>query len=98
VLAPRGMMVLFGQSSGPVPPIDPQVLARRGSLFLTRPTLGAYVATRDDLLARARDLFTWIAAGKLHVRIDRVYPLAEAADAHRALIGRQTTGKLVLVP
>jgi NADPH2:quinone reductase len=98
VLAPRGMMVLFGQSSGPVPPVDPQILARRGSLFLTRPTLGAYVTTREDLLARARDLFTWIAEGKLHVRIDHVYPLAKAADAHRALIGRQTTGKLLLVP
>jgi len=97
VLAPRGMMVLFGQSSGPVDPVDPQILNRKGSLFLTRPTLAHYVATRDELLSRSRDLFTWIAAGELHVRIGAEYPLADAADAHRALEGRRTTGKVVLL-
>ncbi|NUO63662.1 MAG: quinone oxidoreductase [Gemmatimonadaceae bacterium] len=97
VLAPRGMMVLFGQSSGPVPPIDPQILNRKGSLFLTRPTLGHYVATRDELLHRARELFAWIAAGELQVRIGAEFPLAEAFEAHRALEGRQTTGKVVLL-
>ncbi len=98
ILAPRGMMVLFGQSSGPVAPIDPQLLNRKGSLFLTRPTLAHYVATRDELLSRARDLFSWIAAGELDVRIGAEFPLAEAAEAHRALEGRRTTGKVVLVP
>lgn len=96
VLAPRGMMVLFGQSSGPVAPLDPQILNRKGSLFLTRPTLGHYVATRDELLWRARELFTWIAAGELQVRIGAEFPLSEAAEAHRALEGRRTTGKVVL--
>lgn len=96
VLAPRGMMVLFGQSSGPVAPLDPQILNRKGSLFLTRPTLGHYVATRDELLWRARELFAWIAAGELQVRIGAEFPLSEAADAHRALEGRRTTGKVVL--
>lgn len=98
VLAPRGMMVLFGQSSGPVDPIDPQLLNRKGSLFLTRPSLGHYVATRDELRWRASDLFTWIADGELKVRIGAEYPLERAADAHRALEGRRTTGKLLLVP
>jgi NADPH2:quinone reductase len=98
VLAPRGMMVLFGQSSGPVSPLDPQILNRKGSLFLTRPTLGHYVATRDELLWRARELFTWIAAGELQVRIGAEFPLSDAADAHRALEGRRTTGKVVLRP
>jgi NADPH:quinone reductase len=96
VLAPRGMMVLFGQSSGPVAPFDPQLLNRKGSLFLTRPTLGHYVATRDELLWRARELFTWIAAGELQVRIGAEFALSDAADAHRALEGRRTTGKVVL--
>lgn len=96
VLAPRGMMVLFGQSSGPVPPLDPQLLNRKGSLFLTRPTLGHYVATRSELLARAGDLFAWIASGELDVRIGGEYALADAQNAHRALEGRQTTGKLLL--
>ncbi len=93
----RGMMVLFGQSSGPVAPVDPQILNRKGSLFLTRPTLAHYVATRDELLWRARELFAWIAAGELHVRIGAEFPLAEVADAHRALEGRRTTGKVVLL-
>ena len=98
VLASRGMMVLFGQSSGPVAPIDPQVLNQKGSLFLTRPTLGHYVATRSELLERAKDLFEWVARGELSVRIGAEFPLAKAADAHRALEGRQTTGKVILLP
>ncbi len=98
VLRPRGYMVLFGQSSGAAPPIDPQVLNARGSLFLTRPTLAHYARTRDELLWRANDLFSWIASGELSVRIDRTLPLAEAAEAHRALESRRTTGKLLLVP
>ena len=89
-------MVLFGQSSGPVAPLDPQELNRRGSLFLTRPTLGHYVATRDELLGRAGDLFDWIARGELEVRVDAELPLADAAEAHRRLEGRGTTGKLLL--
>lgn len=97
VLAPRGMMVLFGQSSGPVPPIDPQVLNQLGSLFLTRPTLGNYIATRDELLARAGDLFEWLAARELDVRIGAKFALADVGEAHRALEGRRTTGKVLLV-
>src|SRR5450432_303967 len=95
-LRPRGTLALFGQSSGPVPPFDPNILNGKGSLFLTRPSLGHYLPTRDELLWRAGDVLQWIAAGKLKLRIDRTYPLAEAAAAHRALEGRQTTGKLVL--
>jgi NADPH2:quinone reductase len=90
------MMVLFGQSSGPVAPIDPQMLNQKGSLFLTRPTLAHYVATRDALLTRARDLFDLIGAGELAVRIGAEFPLSAAADAHRALEGRQTSGKVLL--
>jgi NADPH2:quinone reductase len=97
-LRPRGMMVLFGQSSGPVPPVDPQVLNRKGSLYLTRPTLGNYIATREELSARATDLFRWIVEGSLPVRIDRTYPLGEAAQAQAALEGRKTTGKVLLLP
>jgi NADPH:quinone reductase len=97
-LAPRGMMVLFGQSSGPVGPFDPQVLNTRGSLFLTRPSLGAYIATRDELLQRAGEIASWILAGELRLRIEREIPLGEAAEAHRLLEGRKTTGKVVLVP
>lgn len=96
LLRPRGMMVLFGQSSGPVEPVDPQLLNAKGSLFLTRPTLGHYVADRDELLWRAGDLFTWIAAGELSVRIGAEFPLADVAEAHRALEGRRTTGKVLL--
>jgi NADPH2:quinone reductase len=91
-------MVLFGQSSGPVAPVDPQVLNGKGSLFLTRPTLGHYTATRDELLGRASDLFRWVGQGELRVSIDRTYPLAEAAEAHRALDGRVTQGKVLLIP
>ena len=96
VLAPRGTMALFGQSSGPVAPVDPQVLNQKGSLFLTRPTLAHYTATRDELLWRAKELFDWISRGELSVRIGGEYALADVADAHRALEGRQTTGKVVL--
>lgn len=97
-LRPRGMLVLYGQSSGAVGPLDPQALAARGSLFLTRPTIHHYVATREELLSRARELFAWMLEGKLSVRIDRTFPLADAAEAHRALEGRATTGKLLLIP
>jgi NADPH2:quinone reductase len=97
-LLPRGMLVLFGQSSGPVPPLDPQVLSSKGSLFLTRPTLPHYVATREELLARANELFQWIQNDSLQVRLDRQYRLDDAAEAHRALEGRQTTGKVLLIP
>ena len=96
-LRPRGYLALFGQSSGPVPPFD---LARlsRGSLFITRPGLGHHAANREELMERAGDLFEWIAAGTLKLRIDRTFPLQDAADAHRALEGRQTTGKVLLIP
>ena len=97
-LRPRGYLVLFGQASGPVEPIDPQVLNAKGSLYLTRPTLGHYVATRDELLWRASDLFGWIAAHELEVQIDRTFPLSQAADAHRYIEGRRTRGKLLLIP
>lgn len=96
LLAPRGMMVLFGQSSGPVAPIDPQLLNQKGSVFLTRPTLAAYTASREELLWRAGELFAWIGAGELSVRIGAEYPLAGAAEAHRALEGRRTTGKVLV--
>lgn len=98
VLAPRGLLALFGASSGPVDPFDPQRLAGGGSLFLTRPTLVHYIATREELNRRASDLFGWIAAGQLQLRIGHEYALKDAADAHRALEGRQTTGKVILIP
>lgn len=98
ILRPRGFMVLFGQSSGAVPPLDPQVLNAKGSLFLTRPSLGHYTQTREELLERAGDLFHWIAQGKLDVRVDRVLPLSQAAAAHTALESRATTGKVLLEP
>jgi NADPH:quinone reductase len=97
-LRPRGYLVLYGQSSGAVPPLDPQLLNRYGSIFLTRPSLGHYIASREELLWRAGDLFDWLASGRLEVRIDRRFPLAEAAEAHRYLEGRQTKGKLLLLP
>lgn len=96
VLAQRGMMVLFGQSSGAVSPLDPQVLNQKGSLFLTRPTLAHYIATRAELLARTADLFAWITAGQLDVRIGAEFDLTDVANAHRALEGRRTTGKVLL--
>jgi NADPH2:quinone reductase len=95
-LRPRGTLALFGQSSGPVPPFDPNILNAKGSLFLTRPGLPNHILTREELLWRAGDVLNWIEDGKLKLRIDRTYPLAQAADAHRALEGRHTTGKLLL--
>jgi len=97
-LAHRGMMVLYGQSSGPVGPFDPQVLSQKGSLFLTRPTLVHYIATRAELVAQAGELLGWIKQGTLKVRIDRELSLAQAAEAHRLLEGRKTTGKVLLIP
>jgi NADPH2:quinone reductase len=96
-LAPRGMLVLFGQSSGAVAPFDPQVLNAKGSLFLTRPNLAHYVSTRDELLARAGDVLGWVQSGKLKLRIGATYKLRDAAEAHRALEGRATTGKVMLL-
>jgi NADPH:quinone reductase len=98
VLRPRGMMALFGGSSGAVPPFDPITLTQRGSLFLTRPSLNNYIATREELLARSGAVFGMIADGKLKLRIEHTYPLAEAQRAHRDLEGRKTTGKLQLIP
>jgi len=98
VLATRGMMVLFGQSSGRVEPLDPQLLNQRGSLFLTRPTLAHYVASRAELERRSGDVFRWVQDGTLSVRIDTEYPLARAAEAHIALASRRTTGKVLLIP
>jgi NADPH2:quinone reductase len=97
-LRPRGYLALFGQSSGPVPPFDLGKLATKGSLFVTRPTLLHYMSDRRELLERAGDLFNWIASGKLKLRIDKTFPLAEAAQAHRELEGRRTTGKVILLP
>jgi NADPH2:quinone reductase len=97
-LAMRGYMVLYGQSSGPVGPLDPQVLNAKGSLFLTRPTLVHYIATRDDLVRRAGEVLGWIQKGELKIRIGATFPLAEAARAHQDLEGRRTTGKVLLIP
>jgi len=91
-------MVLFGQSSGPVPPFDPILLNQKGSLYVTRPGLPHYTANREELLWRAGEIMQWISEGSLTVRIDRVYPLEEAAQAHRALEARQTAGKVLLTP
>ena len=98
ILRPRGMMALFGGSSGAVPPFDPITLSQKGSLFLTRPTLNHYIATRGELDARADAIFEMIADKKLKLRIEHVYPLQEAQQAHRDLEGRKTTGKLLLIP
>lgn len=97
-LARRGMLVLFGQSSGPVEPFDPRRLAAGGSLFLTRPTIADYLGTREELVSRAEDVFTWIREGKLRLRAESEFPLADAIEAHRAVEGRRTTGKVVLIP
>ncbi len=94
----RGCMVLYGASSGAVPPLDPQVLNAKGSLFLTRPFLGHYTADRTELLGRVNDIFNWIATGELKIRIDKTFALAEAAEAHRYLEGRQSKGKILLLP
>jgi NADPH2:quinone reductase len=98
VLAPRGMLALFGQSSGPVPPFDPALLAQGGSLFLTRPSLFHYTLTREELMWRAGDVFNWIRGGELKMRIHGTFPLRDAAEAHRQLEGRKTTGKVLLAP
>jgi len=97
-LRPRGIMVLFGAASGPVPPFDTQILAQKGSLFLTRPTLFAYTASREDLVAAATELFQAVIAGKVKIEVSRTYPLADAQQAHRDLESRKTTGSLLLVP
>jgi NADPH2:quinone reductase len=97
-LAPRGMMVTFGQSSGSVPPFAPSILNTKGSLYVTRPSLGHYIATREELLARAGDVLGWIRDGKLALRAEHDFPLAQAADAQSALEGRKTTGKVLLIP
>jgi NADPH:quinone reductase len=94
----RGYMVLYGASSGPVPPVDPQILNAKGSLYLTRPYIGHYTVDRAELLKRANDVFNWLAAGELKVRIDKTFPLAEVAEAHRYLEGRQSKGKILLIP
>ena len=98
VLRPRGVLALFGQSSGPVPPFDLNLLNGKGSLFVTRPSLAHHLLTRDELVWRAGDVLGWIAGGKLKLRIERTYPLADAAAAHRDLEGRKTAGKLLLLP
>ena len=97
-LRPRGYLVLFGQSSGPVPPIDLIILSQKGSLFITRPSLGSYTSTREELLHRAEDVLGWVSSGELKLRIGETLPLSEAAEAHRRLEGRKTTGKVLLIP
>ncbi len=98
LLRPRGLMATFGNASGPVPAISPLLLSQKGSLFLTRPTMAHYILTRQELLGRCADLFSWIETGDLDVRVGQELPLDRAADAHRALEGRQTTGKVLLIP
>ena len=98
VIRPRGLMALFGQSSGAVEPFNPSILNQKGSLFLTRPSLATHCLTREELLWRASDVLNWIASGKLKLRIDRTYALGDAAQAHRDLEGRKTAGKLLLIP
>jgi NADPH:quinone reductase len=97
-LATRGMLALFGQSSGPVPPVDPQILNQKGSLFLTRPTIAHHIATREELVERAGAVLGWVRDGSLKLTIDRELPLGEAAQAHRLLESRATSGKLLLIP
>lgn len=97
-LRPRGLMVLWGQASGAVAPMDPQILNAKGSLYLTRPSLGAYMRTREELQGRCDEVFGWVQTGELEVRVDQKWPLAEAASAHEYLEGRRTTGKLLLIP
>ena len=97
-LRPRGYMVVFGASSGPVPPVDVMRLHDAGSLFLTRPTIAHYTLTRVELLSRSRDVLSWLAEGRLHVHIGGRYPLDEAAAAHEDLAARRTSGKLLILP
>jgi NADPH2:quinone reductase len=98
IVARRGLMALYGQSSGVVPPVDPQLLMQKGSIFLTRPGLGNYMADRTELLQRTTELFGWIGSGKLYLRTEFEFPLKDAAEAHKALEGRKTTGKVLLIP
>ena len=97
-LSPRGYLVLFGQSSGPVPPLNVGTLAAKGSLYVTRPTLAHYANDREELLQRSGDIFKWLAGGEIKLRIDKTFPLSEAAEAHRQLEGRKTSGKVLLIP
>lgn len=97
-LQPRGMLVSFGNSSGPVPPFSPSILATKGSLFLTRPSLAHYVLTREELMRRAEELFHWVTSGVLKIRIDSTFPIAQAAEAHRRLESRASSGKILLLP
>jgi len=97
-LSPRGMLVLFGAASGPVPPLDSQILAQKGSLFLTRPTLFTYTASREDLVLSATSLFDVVRSGQVKIEVSRTYPLAQAQQAHRDLESRKTTGSLLLLP
>jgi NADPH2:quinone reductase len=98
VLAPRGFMILYGQSSGPIGPFDPQILNAKGSLFLQRPSLNHHILTRQELLQRAGEVLGWVQKGELKLRVGATFPLAEAAEAHRQLEGRKTTGKVLLIP
>jgi NADPH2:quinone reductase len=97
-LAPRGLIALYGQSSGPIGQIDPQILNTKGSLFLTRPSLNHHIASREELQSRAGEVLGWIRDGKLRLRMEFEFPLGAAGDAHRALEGRKTTGKVLLLP
>jgi NADPH2:quinone reductase len=97
-LRPRGLLALYGQASGPVPPLDTSVLGAKGSLFLTRPGLAHHIATREETLERINAIFGWVAEGRVTLHIDTSFPLADAPEAHRRLENRQTTGKLLLVP
>src|SRR6185295_6541935 len=97
-LKPRGYMVLYGQSAGPIAPVEPGTLMSKGSLFMTRPTLTHYSMSRDEILSRTGDLFRWLSSGELKFRVDHVFSMADAGKAHEALSGRQTTGKVVLIP
>jgi NADPH2:quinone reductase len=97
-LRPRGFMILFGAASGPVPPLDLQILNQRGSLFVQRPSLNHHIAAREELLERAGEVLGWIRDGRIKLRVEHQFPLVQAADAHRALEGRKTTGKILLIP
>ena len=91
-------MALYGQSSGPIDPLDPAILGQKGSLFLTRPSLFSYIAKNEELASRAADIMGWVTSGKMKVRIGATFPLADAKAAHDALEGRKTTGKVLLIP
>jgi NADPH2:quinone reductase len=97
-LRPRGFMILFGQASGPVPPVDLQTLNTRGSLFVQRPSLNHHIAAREELLQRAGEVLGWVRDGKIKLRVEHQFPLAQAAEAHKALEGRKSTGKILLIP